>query len=229
MSHTNNTSAIQHYLGYQYISLDSTEYGENSYRVELVLERPRRPFSKDQRNRIHSRLGIPSKWTWKFTWDGLIDRKMINGLTINGDAKNFSESVDNVVSEIIHCIAVGRITYDSEFNQIHPYIQKQIVGKIMHAIKHKRTTLQATTIFDESGISKISHFVWVKDMPLEQREITLLEEFVGQCQGNQKDEIIKKLKLFAAVPNYLDEINSEIKSIKNSVFGKTDDLGTKSS
>ena len=69
MNQSNDPKLTHERADYMLISLDSKIYGRNSFRVELLIERPPRPFSKDQRNRIHSKLGIPAHWTWKFTWD----------------------------------------------------------------------------------------------------------------------------------------------------------------
>jgi len=199
---------------YRFIELDPKTYGKNNFRIELILEKPRRPFTKDQRNRMHRKLGIPTNWTRSFTWDKEVDRQMINGLAIFGNKSNFLQSINNVVLEIIHCIAVGRVTYDNGFNRIDNYVQKLLLSKIDEAISRQQTTLQVTTFF--IATSTLSNFVWLKDVPIFPEEIKKLEEFMEQCRGNQKEILLQKLRLFSHVPNFLNEIEAEIKIQKNS-------------
>jgi len=194
---------------YRFIELDTEKFGKNNFRVELLTVSPSDPFTKDQRNRIHHKLGIPPKWTKQFTWRKKADRDMINGLAINGNKENFHQSINNVISEIIHCVAVGRIEYDEDFNRIDSYTQKLLVERIFKVIKEQKTVLQVATLI--IATSSFSNFMWLPDIPLNPDEVARLEAFIEYCMGNQKDEIIKKIKLFSGTPNYLNEIDSELK------------------
>jgi len=213
MNFDNTLSNQDTYKEYRFIKLDSNKFGKNNYRVELLTDVPRKPFTKDQRNRIHRKLGIPSSWTKKFTWSKHADRNMINGLAINGNKKNFIQSIENVINEIIHCIAVGRIEYDFGFNKIDSYVQKLLISKIDNVVKEQKTTLQVATFIVST--SSFSDFMWSQNIPLNPEEIQRLETFTDNCVGDQKDEIIKKLRLFSTIPNYLEEIGTEIKCMNN--------------
>jgi len=202
----NNPIQSQENLEFKYIPLDPKKFGQNNFRVELMAEKPKLPFTKDQRNRIHRKLGIPSSWTSVFTWSKYVDRLLINGLAINGDPRLFSESIDNVVSEIIHCIAVNRIQYSPDFNRIDRYVQKLLVERIQKAISERSATLRVVTFFVQQR--SFSGSIFLSGIPLEESEVSRLESFVEACIGDQTQEIIGKLKLFSGNQTFVAEIGS---------------------
>ena len=198
---------------YKYIALDPAKFGQNNFRVELTSEKPKLPFTKDQRNRIHKKLGVPSSWTSVFTWSKYADRLLINGLAINGDPRLLSESIHNVVAEIIHCIAVNRIQYSPDFNRIDRYVQKLLVEQIQKAISERSAKLRVVTFFVQHRA--FSDPVYLSGIPLEELEVSRLELFVEACIGDQAREIIGKLRLFSGNRTFLAEIGSELAAHSN--------------
>jgi len=139
------------------------------------------PFSKDQKYRISKKLGIPAKWVSKFSWDKRQDIEKIIGLLNNGDSTKLQDSRNNVIMEIISCIKLGEIEFDTTiFHKIPHDTQKILYLEIMKELPKK-------TEEKNDGQTKLDEFreEWISDsekslkhmLQLFSSDLIVIEEF----------------------------------------------------